>query len=43
MTTLTKHAWKTINSLANRQGSVEVAMVSDNAVIVMGGHRDAHE
>ena len=36
-------AWKPIDSLKKSRGSVAVAMVSDNAIVVMGGHRDAYD
>ena len=39
----TSTTWKPIDSLTNSRGSVAVAMVSDNAIVVMGGHRDAYD
>ena len=35
--------WKTVDSLTFARSSAIVAMYSDNAIVVMGGHTDAHE
>ena len=35
--------WKTVDSLTFARSSAVVSMFSDNAIVVMGGHMDAHE